>query len=136
MMPTSHPPNPFLASKTVQPLVALCGKRNGYVMIAPRQEITKYATLPMEPLLAAKAWAERLEQLGAPRAYWIILSEVTPHLHIHIFPRWPEDNLTGLALFESRDGNPQQAWTPAVQDALHQWANHHHVELLNALSLP
>jgi diadenosine tetraphosphate (Ap4A) HIT family hydrolase len=126
--------NPFSAATTDRPLVALCGQRNGYVMIAPRQVIVHYDGLPDAILLAAKTWASRLEQLGAPRAYWITLSEVTPHLHIHIFPRWPEDSRTGIALFEQRDIDPQPAWTRSVQAALHQWAQDHDVELLNAIT--
>jgi diadenosine tetraphosphate (Ap4A) HIT family hydrolase len=99
----AQPRHPFLSSGTAKPLVALKGQRNGYIMLAPSQETEHYGTLSNEALLAARAWATRLEQLGSPRAYWIVLSEVTRHLHIHLFPRWPEDTLSGVPLFESRD---------------------------------
>lgn len=124
--------NPFLCKTTEKPIVALAGKRNGYLMIAPSQAIVNYDLLPETPLLAAKAWAGRLEQLGSPRAYWIVLSELTPHLHIHIFPRWPEDSLKGLPLFEAREHDPQPQWTPVVQEALRCWAQEYQVEILNS----
>jgi len=122
--------HPFLSKATDQPLVALKGRRNGYIMLAPSRETEHYETLDDAALLAARAWATRLEQLGAPRAYWIVLSEVTRHLHIHLFPRWPEDSLSGVALFESRDTAPQPEWTEAVQNALHDWAQQFQVEIL------
>lgn len=130
-MPPTNPPtgNPFTAIQTEKPLVAVQGARNGYIMLAPSAEITDYASLPDAMPLAAKAWAAQLEQLGAPRAYWITLSEVTPHLHIHIFPRWLEDSLKGIPLFESRDTAPQPEWTPAVTQALEVWAKTYQVEI-------
>ncbi len=128
--PQSNPaPNPFTAIRTDKPLVAVCGARNGYIMLAPTQEITDYASLPDAMPLAAKAWATRLEQLGSPRAYWITLSEMTPHLHIHIFPRWPQDELRGISLFESRDSAPQPEWSREIQAALADWAQTHQVEI-------
>lgn len=127
---TSLKNHPFLSKPTDKPLVALPGKRNGYLMIAPSTETLHYETLDEKALLAARAWATRLEQLGSPRAYWIILSEVTRHLHIHIFPRWPEDTLSSVPLFESRDTQPQPAWTDAMQTALRQWATEFQVEIL------
>lgn len=120
--PTEQPPNPFLAISTEKPLVAIRGRRNGYIMLAPSREITAYADLPDTLLLAAKAWASTLEAQGAPRAYWITLSEVTRHLHIHIFPRWPEDTLKGVPLFESRDSASQPEWQSSMQALLESWA--------------
>lgn len=125
----SGPANPFLAIATEKPLVAIRGARNGYIMLAPSQETLHYGGLPDSMLLAAKAWAATLENLGSPRAYWITLSELTPHLHIHIFPRWPEDALKGIPLFESRDSAPQPVWTPSIEMALDQWANQFSVEV-------
>jgi diadenosine tetraphosphate (Ap4A) HIT family hydrolase len=126
------PANPFLSTHTQKPIVALRGKRNGYLMIAPSQEIVQYENLPEMPLIAAKAWATQLERMGAPRAYWMILSELTPHLHIHIFPRWPQDTLQGISLFESRDTDPQPEWTRPMEEALQAWAQEYEVEMLNA----
>lgn len=128
-MPAAHSINPFLALQTDLPMVALRGKRNGYIMLAPTQEITTYSELPPNVLLAAKDWAATLERLGSPRTYWMTLSEVTPHLHIHLFPRWSEDSLKGVPLFESRETLPQPGWTEAVQNALAQWAQQHQVAL-------
>jgi len=122
--------HPFLSKSTDKPLVALKGQRNGYIMLAPSRETLRYEHLDHEALFAAKDWLSRLEQLGSPRAYWIVLSEVTPHLHLHLFPRWPEDMVSGTALFETRDNLPQPPWTSEVLSALHSWAEAHQVEIL------
>jgi hypothetical protein len=114
--------NPFTAVSTQKPLVALKGKRNGYLMLATSQEIFQYAELPDSLLIAAKTWAATLEKMGAPRVYWMTLSEVTPHLHIHLYPRWPEDNMKGIPLFEARETSPQLAWTELMEAALDKWA--------------
>lgn len=127
-MSTSPPANPFLIA-TEKPLVAIRGTRNGYIMLAPSRELVNYVDLPDSLLLAAKAWAIALEKLGSPRAYWITLSELTPHLHIHLFPRWPEDTLKGIPLFESRDSAPQPAWTSQLDEALAAWATQFSVEV-------
>ncbi len=125
----NNPENPFLVIPGNRPLVALKGARNGYIMLAPAAEITQYADLPSTLWFAAQAWAAILEQVGSPRMYTVILSEVTRHLHIHLFPRWPEDELRGTALFDGRDTQPQPPWTPALQAALTQWAQTHQVSL-------
>ena len=127
--PPSTQPNPFLAIAADRPMVALKGQRNGYIMLAPATEITTYADLPDELLETAKAWAAILEQSGSPRAYWITLSEVTRHLHIHLFPRWPEDTLSGVALFETRDKHPQPVWTAEMDARLRVWAERHRVTI-------
>lgn len=125
-----EPNHPFLSTTTDKPLVALLGQRNGYIMLAPSQETLHYESLSDAALLAARAWATRLEQLGSPRAYWIVLSEVTRHLHIHLFPRWPEDPQSGVPLFESRNTAPQPEWTETLKAALQAWATEHQVEIL------
>ena len=122
--------HPFLSKPIEKPLVALKGQRNGYIMLAPSRETLHYADLDSDVLLAAKAWLTQLEQLGSPRAYWIVLSEVTPHLHIHLFPRWPQDTLSGLPLFESRENLPQPQWTDEALSALKLWAAAYQVEIL------
>ncbi len=132
-VPPSEEPaavNPFLAKPTDKPLVAICGKRNGYVMVAASHETLRYDDLPDDVLVAALAWAITLEGLGAEKVYWMTLSEVTPHLHIHLFPRWPEDTLKGIPLFESRDTSPQPAWADTIRAALSQWAADYEIELV------
>ena len=126
----SDPAHPFLSTPTDKPLVAKTGQRKGYILLAPSQETLHYETLSEQALLAARAWAIRLEAMGAPRAYWITLSEVTRHLHIHLFPRWPEDALSGVPLFESRDTDPQPAWDATILAALQEWAAQYQVEIL------
>lgn len=125
--------NPFLSAAANAPagcrMVAIKGKRNGYIMLAPAQEVTTYANLPDEIMLAAKDWAAWLEQAGSPRTYWAVWSEVTRHLHIHLFPRWPEDTLQGVALFETRDSEPQPDWTPETLNQLTAWAERYGIAI-------
>ena len=102
-------------------LIALCGPRNGYLQLAPALCITTYAALPDAMVLAAKDWAVRLEALGARRVYWITLSEVVRRLHIHLYPRWSDEEPRGLALFEQREQPPQPEWTAPVRAALADW---------------
>lgn len=109
--------------------MALKGSRSGYIMLAPRAKIEQYADLPTEIWSAAQAWATTLEQAGSPRVYTIILSEVTRHLHIHLFPRWAEDTLQGTALFDTRDSHPQPSWTATLDSALAEWATAYQVSL-------
>jgi diadenosine tetraphosphate (Ap4A) HIT family hydrolase len=122
--------NPFLIN-TEKSTVAVCGKRGGYLMIAPSTEVQNYDGLSPEVLRAAQAWAVILEKMGSPRAYWIILSEVTRHLHVHLYPRWPEDTLKGIPLFEAREETPQPDWTPELKKALQDWASAFDVEIIN-----
>ena len=107
--------------------MALKGQRNGYIMLAPAKDIRHYTGLEPALFATAKAWGEQLEALGAQKVYWIMLSEVTEHLHIHLYPRWADDTQKGITLFESRDSEPQPDWQPAVLDQLAQWANTHTV---------
>ena len=124
-----HASNPFLEIATDLPMVAVKGRRNGYIMLATAAEITTYSDLPDALFMAAKDWAAMLEQSGSPRVYWITLSEVTPHLHIHLFPRWPEDTLKGVDLFETRQTHPQSDWTAAQMIQLKNWASRHGVTI-------
>lgn len=112
--------NPFLID-TDRLLVALCSLRGGYVQLAPAREVTRYRELPEELFLAARDWAARLEELGARRVYWITLSEVVRHLHIHLYPRWSDDEPKGLALFEQREALPQPAWSRETLAELKAW---------------
>ena len=114
--------NPFIQGDTDLPYCALTRNRNGYIMVATRQEVVSYAEFSLDLMAAAKAWSTILENHGAPRVYWIMLSEETQHLHMHLFPRWPEDTQKGIALFESRNITSQPAWTPELEAALAEWA--------------
>jgi diadenosine tetraphosphate (Ap4A) HIT family hydrolase len=113
--------NPFLTD-TNSPLAAIQGLRGGYVQLAPTRLTTTYQDLPDTMLLAAKAWAVKLEALGAKRVYWITLSEMLPHLHIHLYPRWSDDELRGLPLFEQREHAGQPPWTDDLAQAFDTWA--------------
>lgn len=130
MANTNLSDRPFF-STTQSLLVAIKGARNGYVQLAPSAQITRYGDLPNELLLAAKDWAARLETLGAKRVYWITLSEAVTHLHIHLYPRWTDDEVKGVALFEDRCKPNQPEWTPSVEDAFSQWAHTHDVSLIS-----
>lgn len=118
--------------ETDRPLVAICGKRCGYLQIAPVREITAYDALPDELFWAAKAWASRLENSGAKRVYWLTLSEMVRHLHIHLYPRWEENEPKGVSLFELRGHDPQPAWREPVYRALREWAEQFSVHLIQA----
>jgi diadenosine tetraphosphate (Ap4A) HIT family hydrolase len=125
--------NPFI-HKTQLPLIALKGNRKGYLQLAPSEEITSFQQLSLQFFQAAQAWATHLEDLGAKRIYWITLSEVVPHLHIHLYPRWREDEPKGLALFEKRDEMPQPLWPEdpfhEINQVLNRWAREYSVCIL------
>ncbi len=123
--------NPFLLDSEYS-LAALPGIRGGYLQLAPTTLSTSYKDLPIEMFVAAKAWATRLESLGAKRVYWITLSEVLPHLHIHLYPRWHEDEARGIALFEERNESTQPPWTPEMTHALTDWATEYSIALAEA----
>lgn len=121
--------NPFL-TETTQPLVAIQGKRCGYVQLAPSKVITTYQDLPEALFIAAKTWAAVLEDLGAKRVYWITLSEMVPHLHIHLYPRWSDKEERGISLFEQRNDHAQPLWTPDIQEAFTCWLQEHQIHLI------
>ncbi|MEB3288237.1 MAG: hypothetical protein VKJ04_12155 [Vampirovibrionales bacterium] len=127
--------SPFDVSCT-EPFVALQGKRKGYIQLAPAKRITTYRQLPPRFFEAAQDWAACLEEsLASPRVYWITLSEEVPHLHVHLYPRWPQDEdkqdeQRGLPLFEARESSPQPAWDALTKKALEEWAKRFDVYLV------
>lgn len=126
--------SPFVIA-TDKPLVAIVGSatgsRRGYIQLATAKVTTSYADLPDNLFLAAKSWASLCEQLGAERIYWLTFSEVVRHLHIHLYPRWPEDNLRGPALFEARQQPEQPPWLADDLKALDTWAAQWQVHLMD-----
>ena len=123
--------NPFLV-ETDKSLIAKCCVRNGYILLATREVIESYSDWQESVFNAAKAWSAALDSLGSPRVYWIMFSEETRHLHMHLFPRWDSDMLTGVPLFETRHAPDQPVWTPEVKEALRQWAQEFNVEIVNS----
>lgn len=126
--------NPFLEAPTDKAIVAIKGRRSGYLQIAPSIETNTYESLPLNILIAARAWAVALESLGAKRVYWITLSEMVRHLHIHLYPRWMETEAKGIELFEGRETQPQPDWTEPVETALYRWAETYHAEIRGGVS--
>lgn len=124
--------NPFLV-ETDKPFVAILGKRRGYVQITTRHEVTDYQHLPDGLLQAAKDWAIHLEALGAKKVYWMILSEVVTHLHVHLYPRWGDDEVKGPELFNQRNTDPQPEWRDEDLIALKKWAETYQVHIINPL---
>jgi diadenosine tetraphosphate (Ap4A) HIT family hydrolase len=120
-------------------LVAVWGGRVGYVQVAPAHQCETYSLLPFDMLTASRDWAARLEALGAKRVYWVTLSEQVRHLHIHLYPRWSDDETDrGTALFDARHtelANPQP-WPSDVLNALAAWARHWDVALLPTANQP
>jgi hypothetical protein len=122
--------SPFI-NQTSRSLIALCGKRDGYIQLATSQFIENYHELPASLHLAGLDWAKTLEALGAKRVYWFILSEQVRHLHIHLYPRWSDEEADrGITLFEKRDTFPQPEWSLSVTEALHDWGKQHDVYLM------
>ncbi|MDJ0625821.1 MAG: hypothetical protein QNJ31_05580 [Candidatus Caenarcaniphilales bacterium] len=115
-------PNPFI-TKTTKNLVAIKGKRKGYLQIACPRSTEKYSEVPDEVFLAAKKWASILEDCGAKRVYWITLSEKVKHIHIHLYPRWSDDEEKGVQLFENRNNENQPNWSDEINLQLSNWAN-------------
>lgn len=122
--------DPF-KTNTDKAMVAIKGARCGYVQLAPAQDIQTYGELPTNVLAAAKDWACRLEMLGAKRVYWITLSEVVPRLHVHLYPRWTDEEPKGLVLFEAREKGLQPIWTEAVEQTLANWAAQQQVAVIS-----
>lgn len=116
-----------------QPLVAKLGLRAGYVQLATTANQSRYSQWNELILKAALAWAQTLEAqpFNSPRVYWLTLSEEVRHLHIHLYPRWPEDNIKGLPLFEARNELAQPTWHTPLKQALSKWANTYGVYLLD-----
>jgi hypothetical protein len=122
--------NPFQVETTL-PFVAILGERNGYVQVACSRTQEKYQHLNGHVLRVALDWCRRAELEGAERVYWITLSEMVRHLHIHLYPRWEADTIRGIALFEARNEDDQPAWTPALSRQVQEWARRHDVHIIN-----
>lgn len=121
----SNPPTPYS-------LVAIKGQRGGYVQLAPAHPVTTYGDTSPEIFLAARDWATRMEThiMGIARMYWLTFSEVVPHFHIHLYPRYRADTLKGTALFEAREEPVQPGWSPEQEALLTAWCQQWGVFLL------
>ncbi|MGE0201562.1 MAG: hypothetical protein AB7P76_11415 [Candidatus Melainabacteria bacterium] len=115
---------------TPNALVAVPGRRNGYIQLAPRNRVTGFADLPPHVFEAGQAWARQMEAMGAQNVLLLMIAEVEPHKHLHIFPRWPQDKLKGIPLFESRENAAQPRWRDDVKSALASWGQQHGVSII------
>jgi len=122
--------SPFVRS-TEKKLVAIKGLRAGYLQIATPKEITHYAELPVELFDVARQWAAMLEEFGAKRIYWITLSEQVQHLHIHLYPRWNDEEAKGLDLFQQRDNLQQPPWSTELEEILRLWVEKFEVVMIS-----
>ncbi len=114
--------NPFLIKPTNKKFIALKGQTNGYLQIAPAEFTDNFNNLNPQIFLIAQTWAQELEQLGAKKVYWITLSEIVTHLHIHVFPRWSDQEVKGLDLFALRE-ECLWPWNENTNKALNAWAD-------------
>ncbi len=121
--------NPFQA-QTNKPFIAIKSRRNGYLQLSESRSVVNYSELSPNLLLVAKAWATKLEEFGAKRVYWIIYSEQVSQIHIHLFPRWTDEEARGADLFATRNENPQPAWTEKCEEGLFSWAEQYQVFML------
>ena len=122
--------SPFLIT-TDKRFVVLKGNRNGYIQLATSNEITSYQGLTPDLMQVALSWCQILEKNGAKRVYWVTLSEAVRHLHIHLYPRWLDEEAKGIELFESRDNLCQPDWTEPIHQVLEEWANNYDVAIIN-----
>jgi hypothetical protein len=124
-----NPPNPFDEPDCPCPLIAVQGLRAGYLQLSQPQGVMRYQDLSEALFVAARDWSKRLENLGARRVYWLMLSDVVRQLHWHLYPQWPEDTQAGLVLFEARQTLPQPSWNLSLATALADWSRAHQVRI-------
>jgi diadenosine tetraphosphate (Ap4A) HIT family hydrolase len=122
--------SPFSNNSGKHLLVCIKGKRPGYIQVASSKMVTEFKNLPNQALECAKAWAGELEKLGAKRVYWFILSEEVRHLHIHLYPRWNDEESRGITLFEKRFEEVCEPWSKVLAEKLEQWALKYDIESL------
>jgi diadenosine tetraphosphate (Ap4A) HIT family hydrolase len=121
--------SPF-AIETDKPYVAIKGKRGGYIQLATAKPVTNWADMPDELLQLAKQWCATLQAHGAKKVYWIVLAEQVEHLHIHLYPRWSDDEPRGLELFEQRFEEQAFGWDAALVEELNAFLRVKNVDLV------
>ncbi|MGF7034605.1 diadenosine tetraphosphate (Ap4A) HIT family hydrolase [Paenibacillus mucilaginosus] len=77
----------------------------GYHIIEPKRHITKWGEFSPEEIVEMgeliKALENQLiEQHNAEKVYTVTISEMVPHLHLHIIPRTKDSQISGLSLIE------------------------------------
>lgn len=122
--------SPFLGHSSEKKFVAIKGLRAGYIQLASSEEIINYSDLSPLLFLAALDWMKALEELGAKRVYSIILSEQVKHIHVHLYPRWDEQEEKGLDLFAKREQKDQPIWSQEMNFLLDKWAEDNNVFII------
>lgn len=122
--------SPFLGHSTQSKFVVIKGRRCGYIQLASAEEIVNYSDLSPLLFLAAHEWMKALEKFGAKRVYFILLSEEVKHIHIHLYPRWEEQEAKGLDLFAQREQKNQPIWSQEINSLLDKWAEENNIFII------
>lgn len=83
----------------------------GYCFIEPKTHLTQIWQLSDEQMQNIGLWVKRLslahkELLQAEKTYFLKFADITPHLHVHVFPRHPQTpaSIIGDAVRSWNDG--------------------------------
>ncbi|WP_420874602.1 HIT family protein [Paenibacillus mucilaginosus] len=78
---------------------------NGYHILEPKRHLTSWGEFNIQELTEMGSIIQTLETLlkkeyMAEKVYIVTISELVPHLHLHVIPRNKNSNIKGLPLIE------------------------------------